>query len=153
MSHIATTTDAWDFLPDRTWDNYLVHCVQMMCWQLIFWAITEMCDPLSLPAESPFCSWQQHSLHGALDICSLWVPHIWIWFLTQGGRLWVLSCFKVRRRPCFVVNGLWRHDSLYMNPPYIQSATLSIYNNSILITNAMFPLLSARHGYLLSECR
>lgn len=46
-------------------------CSEMMCWQVISWTITEMCDLLSLPGERLFCSWQQQSLRGELDICGL----------------------------------------------------------------------------------
>ena len=45
-------------------------CSEMMCWQVISWAITEICDLLSLPGKTVLY-WQQQALRQELGICGL----------------------------------------------------------------------------------
>ena len=67
-------------------------CSEKMCWQVISWVITEICDLLSLPGESLFCSWQQQSPREELDICGL----VAFWSAESVFEsFWLLCIFSV----------------------------------------------------------
>ena len=55
-------------------------CSETMCWQVISWAITEICGLLSLPGKTVLY-WQQQALREDLGLCGLWVSWVCFWFL------------------------------------------------------------------------